>query len=69
MNTKIQNYIIFTLFPRKEFLGCYKSTPLKMNLILEIRKGHGFPKRDRNKIFKYSFIFTTCIPQENTYVS
>ena len=60
-----------TLFQKRQFLGCYNSTPLKMNLILEIRK-------TSTKIWEYSilgFFFTfscssivliknhfTCIP-------
>ena len=27
-----------TLFEEKQILGCYKPTPLKMNLVLEIQK-------------------------------
>ena len=38
MCTKIRISIILTLFQKGQFLGCYNSTPLKMNLILEIRK-------------------------------
>ena len=29
--------IIFPLFPKEQNLGCYNYTPLKMNLVLEIR--------------------------------
>ena len=50
MNTKIQNKIFFTYFKKNKFLGSYKSTPLKMNLVLEIRKRHGFQKRNRKNI-------------------
>ena len=44
MCTKIHKLIILNLFSKLKFLGCYNSTPLKMNLILEIR-GEG-DKRD-----------------------
>ena len=37
MSTKIQNEITFHLFQKEQILGCYNCTPLKMNLILEIR--------------------------------
>ena len=38
MSIKIQNEIILALFQEKQILWCYNSTPLKMNLVLEIRK-------------------------------
>ena len=38
MSIKIQNEIILALFQEKQILGCYNSTPLKMNLVLEIWK-------------------------------
>jgi hypothetical protein len=34
-NTKL---IILALFQKRQILGCYNSTTLKMNLVLEIRK-------------------------------
>ena len=37
MSTKIQNYLNLHLFPKEQILGCYNSTPLKMNLVLEIQ--------------------------------
>ena len=44
MCTKIHKLIILILFSKVQILGCYNSTPLKMNLIPEIR-GDG-DKRD-----------------------
>ena len=38
MSTKIPNKIILALFPKIQILGCYNSTPLKMNLVLEIHE-------------------------------
>ena len=38
MSTKIHKLIILNLFSKLKFLGCYNSTPLKMNLVLEIQK-------------------------------
>ena len=34
-NTKLNH---LTLFQKEQILGCYNSTPLKMNLVPEIRK-------------------------------
>jgi len=39
--------------------------PLKMNLVLEIWKRHGFQKRNRKKILTS---LSTSIPNLNTYV-
>ena len=38
MSTKIQNYLNLHLFQKEQILGCYNSTPLKMNLVPEIWK-------------------------------
>ena len=38
MSTKIQNYFNLHLFQKEQIFGCYNSTPLKMNLVLEIQK-------------------------------
>ena len=67
-NTKLNN---FHSILRKQFffLGCYKSTPLKMNLVFEIRKRHRFQKRNRKKILIIISTLTTCIPTTSTYVS
>ena len=37
--------IIFHLFQKLQIFGCYNSTPLKMNLVLEIQKRHGSYER------------------------
>jgi hypothetical protein len=50
MSTKIQIKLISPIFKYLQTLGCYKSTPLKKNLVLEIRKRHRFQKRNKNKI-------------------
>ena len=37
--TNNQNYLFIITFPKFRILGCYKPTTLKMNLVLEIRRG------------------------------
>ena len=37
MGTKIHNLTLYPVLENCKFLGCYNSTPLKMNLVLEIR--------------------------------
>ena len=39
MCTKIHKIIILILFSKVKILGCYNSTPLKMNLVLRFEKG------------------------------
>jgi len=49
MSTKYKIKSFFSYFKREKFrvLQIY---PLKMNLVLEIQKRHGFKKRNKNKI-------------------
>jgi hypothetical protein len=38
MPTKLYKNHIYLIFKYPKIVGCYNSTPLKMNLVLEIRK-------------------------------
>ena len=51
--------ITFSYFKNMQNLGCYNSTPLKMNLVLEIRTTA--TERQGYSVFRFSFTYS-CSP-------
>jgi hypothetical protein len=68
MSTKNTELNQFSLISKGTIFRVLQFYPLKMNLVLEIRKRHRSSERKQNKDLDNSFNFTTCTPKLNAYV-